>query len=173
MQLCRASTEFHFDEISEQIRNIRNSHSTNPLKQGDFFVTKHSNLADIQVVFHLIVDSPNSTSIDVLLTQNSSILVGLKNILQIAAQFDVENLTIPLFLLSESEILAPESQNVVSRAEVVLQSIKNFLTQRQTEELKTITLAISSSKATSAKVTPALIKKISQVIHNTFSVIYC
>lgn len=65
------STEFHFQQIDNQIEEIEfNLEKLNKisqetpekkigkLKPGDFFITKHSNLSQSHIVFHLISDEP-------------------------------------------------------------------------------------------------------------------
>lgn len=56
---CQQSTEFHFPDIETQLSVIQQDFENNKqgLQEGSFFITKHSNLPNIQVVFHLIVDS--------------------------------------------------------------------------------------------------------------------
>lgn len=56
---CRHSTEFHFPDIESQLTVIESDFASRPdgLQEGNFFVTRHSNLPLTQVVFHLIIDS--------------------------------------------------------------------------------------------------------------------
>ncbi|KAI9251569.1 hypothetical protein BY458DRAFT_523892 [Sporodiniella umbellata] len=55
---CQQSTEFHFADIESQISLAQLDFEARPqgLEEGSFFVTKHSNLPNVQVVFHLLVD---------------------------------------------------------------------------------------------------------------------
>ena len=65
---------------------------------GDFYVTQHSNLAQVHVVFHLVTDeSVGRTNI----TSRHPIIIGLRNILLSAATHNITNLTIPLLLVHE------------------------------------------------------------------------
>ncbi|CAG8590485.1 8893_t:CDS:2, partial [Racocetra fulgida] len=57
----KESTEFHFDNIETQFEAIENdfpaeSNGVIPVKEGDFFITKHSNLPLVHVAFHLVID---------------------------------------------------------------------------------------------------------------------
>ena len=80
-KLCNSATEFHFPSFEQQVESIRSEYlepainwrleyqsnlyqpeseqraSTPPptdrLKPGDFYVTNHSNLKDVHVVFHM------------------------------------------------------------------------------------------------------------------------
>eukprot|EP00042_Codosiga_hollandica_P037905 m.303598 g.303598 ORF g.303598 m.303598 type:complete len:123 (-) comp55250_c0_seq19:405-773(-) len=59
-RVCEQTTDFHFADFQTQLRNIQGSlagatHSHPVVDPGDFYVTRHSNLADIQVVIHLVV----------------------------------------------------------------------------------------------------------------------
>jgi hypothetical protein len=68
-KLAERSTEFHFDTFDKQIANLQEAvtamnsrrepsteeeNTTKSLRCGDVYVTKHSNLANYQVVFHLV-----------------------------------------------------------------------------------------------------------------------
>ena len=63
--ICLSSTEFHFLDLENQIDVIRKTITKNEhvlpnasvtLDVGDFYVTKHSNLSEVHVVYHLISD---------------------------------------------------------------------------------------------------------------------
>ena len=54
------TTDFHFPDFPDQLRTLQaaikkggSNNADAELAHGDFYVTKHSNLADVQVVFHL------------------------------------------------------------------------------------------------------------------------
>jgi hypothetical protein len=94
------STEFHFEQIEDQCEKIQdhlNSENAK-LKPGDFFITKHSNLAQSHILFHLISDeSFQSTEIN----SRHPVILGLRNILKVAARYDITMLTIPALLRHE------------------------------------------------------------------------
>ena len=65
---------------------------------GDFYLTRHSNLAQVHVVFHLVTDeSVGSVNIN----SRHPIIIGLRNILHTAARHNMTTLTIPLLLVHE------------------------------------------------------------------------
>lgn len=61
IMLCKRSTDFHFGDVEEQLRRIigeegKGSVSLESMKEGDFFITRHSNLPLLHVIFHLVID---------------------------------------------------------------------------------------------------------------------
>ena len=65
---------------------------------GEIFITHHSNLSEVHVVFHLVVDdSVKSTSIS---TRNP-VIVGLRHALHTAVRHNITTITIPLLLFHE------------------------------------------------------------------------
>lgn len=67
-RLCNMSTEFHFDELDTQLDEIKQEarilskqliNNEPLLESGDFYVTKHSNLAKVHSVYHLVADESN------------------------------------------------------------------------------------------------------------------
>lgn len=110
-ETCRRSTEFHFANVDDQLDRIgqtaqkyfktencgRNSHSE-LLQTGDFYMTRHSNLSQAHVIFHMVSDeSLRGNEI----TSRHSVVLGLRNILKTACSNDVTSLTIPLLLQYE------------------------------------------------------------------------
>lgn len=112
-KVCRMSTDFHFANIDEQLDKIsftlqkhlksdiahrgRNLHSE-LLQMGDFYMTKHSNLSQVHVVFHIVSDeSLRGNDIN----SRHAVVLGLRNILKIACSNDITSLTIPLLLQYE------------------------------------------------------------------------
>lgn len=93
------------------------------LKTGDVYLTRHSNLSQVHVVFHLVAD-------DILQTQeiNSRLVIllfsflmfevlnflfrhpcinGLRNIIRLCYKFDITTISLPLLLLkSMTEVSA-------------------------------------------------------------------
>lgn len=70
---CQQSTEFHFSDIESQISVIEqdfveHNAESESIREGSFFVTKHSNLPSTQVVFHLMIDSSGKLSLLTLFT---------------------------------------------------------------------------------------------------------
>ncbi|XP_066995758.1 FERRY endosomal RAB5 effector complex subunit 3 isoform X2 [Anabrus simplex] len=151
--LCQHSTEFHFLSMDDQLEKIReevkdavswrNSHwnqehlvtltsseqqsrrlgSTRNLQTGDVYVTKHSNLAEVHVVFHMVVDdSLRSSDIN----SRHPVILGLRNILKTACSNDITTLTLPVLLMHEMT----EEMTVswcTKRAELVFKCVKGFM----------------------------------------------
>lgn len=156
--VCQLSTEFHFQDIEQQLEVVREQarravdwrsanlsqadsssqgssgkstgspsdhhvSSSPTLKTGDFYITRHSNLSDVHVVFHLVTDdSLRSAEIN---SRHPAIL-GLRNILRVAHERDVCTVTIPLLLVHEmsEEMTIPWC---LKRAELVFKCIKGFM----------------------------------------------
>ncbi|XP_054712421.1 protein C12orf4 homolog [Uloborus diversus] len=93
------------------------------LKTGDFYITRHSNLSEVHVVFHLVVDDTLRTA-DV--NSRHPTILGLRNILRVAHEHDVCTVTIPLFLVHEmSEEMT--IQWCLKRAELIFKCVKGFM----------------------------------------------
>lgn len=72
--------------------------------QGEFYVTRHSNLSEAHVVFHLCVDD-NVRSGNI--TARDPAIMGLRNILKVCCTHDVTTITVPLLLVHDmSEVRA-------------------------------------------------------------------
>jgi hypothetical protein len=73
---------------------------------GDFYVTRHSNLSEVHVVYHLVVnDSALRSSSEI--TSRHAAIFGLRNILKECCKHDITTLTLPLLLthdMTEVEI---------------------------------------------------------------------
>ncbi|KAH6576157.1 hypothetical protein BASA62_001547 [Batrachochytrium salamandrivorans] len=156
IQKCKMSTEFHFNSIEDQLATIANGLPCD--QDGDFFVTTHSNIPSAHTAFHLIYDD---SDIKKELNSQSPLIAGYRAILQTAQLCNVHNLTIPIFLLPESELVSGfegtdaiisssgkggrpshlpiktklENPILVKRAEAVLKHTKGLLTE-QTRMLK-------------------------------------
>lgn len=63
LKVCNVSSEFHFPSVEEQFAGLvkKVQHQATGLETGDFVVTKHSNLQNAQVIFHLAVKKENCT----------------------------------------------------------------------------------------------------------------
>ncbi|KAJ3399316.1 hypothetical protein HDV05_001856, partial [Chytridiales sp. JEL 0842] len=102
---CKMSTEFHFDDIETQLKNIGSGFPEKKdgepvLNEGDFFITRHSNLPETHVVFHLVIDDENIGKSE--LTSSSALLIGYRNILKVCNRCDIHHLTLPLLLLPDA-----------------------------------------------------------------------
>ncbi|KAI1292149.1 Protein C12orf4 [Halotydeus destructor] len=128
--ICEQSADFHFPSFEQQLEKVRNSltgHSASTksqsLKVGDFYVTKHSNLSQVHVVFHLVTDESILSS-DI--NSRHPIMLGLRNILKTAYISDVTTVSLPLLLsfeLTDNMTL----QWCLKRAELVFKCVKGFM----------------------------------------------
>lgn len=93
------------EKIQTEVKNLNtqdaasNEKSISKLKTGDFFITKHSNLSQSHVIFHLISDEPFNSPSEI--NSRHPVILGLRNILKTASKHDVTMLTIPALLRHE------------------------------------------------------------------------
>lgn len=146
-KICGQSIDFHFPALDLQLQNvvellpliseqriptpsfdspvIKASSQTDPksLHEGDTYITRHSNLSEVHVIFHL-VSSDEVASID--LPSRHPVITGLRNVLNLAFQHDVYVLSVPLLLVNQMQ---PEMTVnwCVKRAELVLKCFKGFM----------------------------------------------
>lgn len=66
--------------------------------KGEFYISRHSNLSEVHVVFHLCVDD-NVRSGNI--TARDPAIMGLRNILKVCCTHDVTTITIPLLLVHD------------------------------------------------------------------------
>lgn len=128
-QLCGSLNEFHFDNFNKQIKHIQNEimpiyAGRKSLELGDCYVTKHSNLANAHVVFHLVTDDSLKNGD---LNSRHPILASLRNILRVAQMYDIKTISIPLLLLDEMDEEILTVNWCLKRAELVLKCVKGFL----------------------------------------------
>ncbi|KAG0095487.1 hypothetical protein BGZ93_005827 [Podila epicladia] len=102
-QSCQTSTELHFDSIEKQLealeKDIPLDGST--LSEGDFIITRHSNLPMIHVVFHLFY-SPSMFSQQSDFPPKPNFLSGLRSIIRTAHRYEITMLSIPFLMLPPS-----------------------------------------------------------------------
>lgn len=97
------------------------------LSLGDFYLTRHSNLSEVHIVYHLVI---NDTVRSDRLPNRHPILAGLRNVLNAAASHDITTMTIPLLLVNEMT----EEMTVswcVKRAELVFKCVKGFMMENE------------------------------------------
>ncbi|XP_065365527.1 protein C12orf4 homolog [Calliphora vicina] len=147
--LSTASTDISNASGDEAItHSIHSSASNSPiktsakLKTGDFFITKHSNLSQSHVIFHLISDEPINSPSEI--NSRHPVILGLRNILKTASRHDVTTLTIPALLRHEmSEDMTV--QWCMRRAELVFKCAKGFMIESASwggAELSTLQLLL-------------------------------
>jgi len=93
------------------------------LHPGDFYLTKHSNLCETHVVFHMVSDNSEQ---DNNITSRHPVIIGMRNVLKTACLNDVTSLTIPL-LLSHRMTEKMTVAWCMKRAELVFKCIKGFM----------------------------------------------
>eukprot|EP01132_Coremiostelium_polycephalum_P003315 gene3315-4154_t len=148
IKYCNMSTELHFDPIDKQIEAFKQSlPEGTQLKNGDFFITKHSNLSDVQVVFHLFADSdiraPLSES--TILT-TSDLAKGLRNIILTASMYGIGQLTIPIALTDTDTDLNVTNPALINRTVSILSVIRAALTSvHEMTSIKTLQFALPPS----------------------------
>ncbi|KAF9134512.1 hypothetical protein BGW39_006777 [Mortierella sp. 14UC] len=117
---CQTSTELHFDSIEKQLEALEDDIPLDgsTLQEGDFVLTRHSNLPMIHVVFHLFYGAPSSISDPStagnagtgngspnLFNQSSdfvpkpNFLAGLRNIMRTAHRHEITMLSLPFLMM--------------------------------------------------------------------------
>lgn len=167
-RVAQHSTEYHFPQMDDQLQRIaedvsapaesRNAQRVKEqaespypdvpsykkakegknLQTGDIFITKHSNLAEVHILFHLVADESSLRSGDI--NSRHPAILGLRNILKVACSNDVTTLTLPVLLrhdMSEEMTVAW----CAKRAELILKCVKGFMIEMASwggSELKNI-----------------------------------
>lgn len=151
-RICQQSgTEFHFPDLDKQLcliqqmfekrdRNRSNAseYQLHPsadvalrpltLNTGDIYITRHSNLSEVHVVFHLVVDDSVKSST---ISTRNPVIVGLRNALHTAVRHSITTITIPLLLFHEMT----EEMTVswcMKRAELMFKCVKGFIMECST-----------------------------------------
>ncbi|KAI8616749.1 hypothetical protein BC830DRAFT_1167570 [Chytriomyces sp. MP71] len=132
---AREATEFHFEDLDVQLRRAMDACPLNPetmervWREGDFFVTRHSNLPQVHVLFHLIVGDEETPRE---LSSQSPLMMGYRAILKLAHLRDIRCLVVPvLFLPYGAELDFFENDAAVAkRAESVLKATKGLLIEQ-------------------------------------------
>ncbi|XP_076459255.1 FERRY endosomal RAB5 effector complex subunit 3-like [Babylonia areolata] len=98
------------------------------LHTGDFYLTKHSNLSEVHLVFHLVVDENVRTG-DI--TSRHPAILSIRNIIRLCFRYDIQTLTIPLLLTHEmtEEMTIPWC---LKRAELLFKCVKGFMIEMAT-----------------------------------------
>ena len=139
-EICeRNGCDFHFQPLEQQVELAANwcdsitksktgeekpkeagVDSSAKLNIGDFFITKHSNLSQVHLMFHLACFDSNSPIIpgdsgslkksD--LSSRHPVVLGLRNILKICVNNNINTLTFPLLLTHEKNEASPVDQSL-------------------------------------------------------------
>ncbi|CAI2171681.1 11574_t:CDS:10 [Funneliformis geosporum] len=125
--------------------------------KGDFFITRHSNLPLVHVVFHLVIESESIQKSE--LTPRSNAISGLRNILRTIDRFDITSISLPILLLPlHVDVFTATDQAdeslLIRRGEVVLKCTKGSMmnnsrvpkhvTEKE-QETKTVTFLLSKN----------------------------
>lgn len=162
-EACSATHDLHFGSLKEQISVWQSTDDDEEkgkgeaLSPGDVFVTKHSNLLDTHVVFHVVV---GKDALDESATRATSpALQGLWNVLSLAAHYDVAELTVPVPFAPSAAPPADCPPAALAdwyqqQGDVVLDNIKEFLSAYNPEGITHITLVFP---ATAPATLPAVV----------------
>lgn len=128
-QLCNSLNEFHFDNLTKQIKHIQEEvmpayAGRQSLETGDCYVTRHSNLANAHVVFHLVTDDSLKNGE---VNSRHPMMASLRKILRVAHMYDIKTISIPLLLVDEMDEEILTVNWCLKRAELVLKCVKGFL----------------------------------------------
>lgn len=93
--------------------------------KGEFYVSRHSNLSEVHVVFHLCVDD-NVRSGNI--TARDPAIMGLRNILKVCCTHDVTTITVPLLLVHDmSEVRTRAHVRLTAEACLPVRKTLNLL----------------------------------------------
>ncbi|CAD21703.2 NARG2_C domain-containing protein [Caenorhabditis elegans] len=90
---------------------------------GDVYITRHSNLHKVQIVYHLVVDE---TLQSLEINSRHPCLAGVRNIIRTAARYNTSTIHIPLLLIDRPD----ESTTIawcLKRAEMLFKCVKGYL----------------------------------------------
>ncbi|XP_047453167.1 protein C12orf4 homolog [Mugil cephalus] len=113
--------EIHRNGVDEKSKNVERNPSN--ILPGEFYISRHSNLSEVHVVFHLCVDD-NVRSGNI--TARDPAIMGLRNILKVCCTHDITTVTVPLLLVHDmsEEMTIPWC---LKRAELVFKCVKGFM----------------------------------------------
>jgi len=117
VEACDSTLELHFDEFGGprgQLDTVAKGLTQgSDFRPGDLFITRHSNLSGVQVVFHLVGDSlspsrsstpqpPSDPPAAPTVMPSPELLTGFRNLLNVAGTNSIQTLVLPLFLSDSS-----------------------------------------------------------------------
>ena len=113
-EVCSRATELHFPELCDQLEHIRDTilpqvgewrvrrggeegefGRKDALQPGDVYITRHSNLASVHVVFHIVADDSLR---NININSRHPVILGIRNILKVSCLCDITTLSLPLLL---------------------------------------------------------------------------
>lgn len=93
------------------------------LQTGDFYLTRHSNLCETHVIFHMVVDDTVENGN---MSSRHPVILGIRNLLKTACLNDITTLTVPL-LISHKMTERMTVAWCMKRAELVFKCVKGFM----------------------------------------------
>ncbi|EFO17478.2 hypothetical protein LOAG_11021 [Loa loa] len=140
-RLCEHSTELHFESLEDQLKQViplipkakedihretndnGDDNDESLLPVGSLYVTRHSNLSSVQVIYHLVVDKSLE---DDEISSRHPCINGLRNAIRLSAKCGVTTFTIPLLLVGKAkEHMTPNW--CMKRAELIFKCVKGFM----------------------------------------------
>lgn len=174
VEKCQKSPELHFDTFHSQRTAVQTKiKQGGALEPGDFFITQHSCLEHIHVVFHLaagrndVVFNPEAPD----LYDRAPVLIGLTGILMAANQCGIASLAIPIMLVDEGWHQAVSVPGTaLKRAEKVLQRVKTFFLDYKGDDgsLRTICFLVPSSLSEPEAATLSFSEQCGDLVIKTF-----
>ena len=161
---CSRVSDFHFSPLNEQLRAVKEQEKeSTPLRAGDYFCTRHSNLGgQVQAAFHLLVSAPVAEASAPADEVPAPIHRALKRMLWDCHRCRVAELTIPLLLIDIGTFETSLPYAVAQRrAENSLRALKGALTALTDDlspselpglELINLVLPLSCSQSVSSNV---------------------
>uniref|UniRef100_A0A8C9UZZ9 FERRY endosomal RAB5 effector complex subunit 3 n=1 Tax=Scleropages formosus TaxID=113540 RepID=A0A8C9UZZ9_SCLFO len=130
---------------------------------GEFYISRHSNLSDVHVVFHLCVDD-NVRSGNI--TARDPAIMGLRNILKVCCTHDITTITVPLLLVHDmsEEMTIPWC---LKRAELVFKCVKGFMMEMASWDggiSRTVQFLVPQSEHAPGRMEPSVNQKPSPAI---------
>ncbi|KAL3984989.1 hypothetical protein ACH3XW_36770 [Acanthocheilonema viteae] len=140
-RLCEHSTELHFESLEDQLKQVipliskaredihheadddNGDNDESLLPVGSLYVTRHSNLSSIQVIYHLVVDKSLE---DDEISSRHPCINGLRNAIRLSAKCGVTTFTIPLMLVEKAKEQMTPSW-CMKRAELIFKCVKGFM----------------------------------------------
>ena len=109
----------------------KNMTDNKKLKSGDFYITKHSNLCEVHVVFHMIANCDDETIVPLSSSEGVNsrhpVVMGLRSVLKAASSCGITQLTIPLLLSMNMTEEMTAVAWCLRRAELVFKCVKGFM----------------------------------------------
>ncbi|KAJ9077547.1 hypothetical protein DSO57_1015739 [Entomophthora muscae] len=95
-EVCSSSNELHFPSLSYQLAaaldKLQSSKAS--LQEGDFIITRHSNLPNTHVIVHMALDHSNN-SFPEDLNQRALLISGIRSLLTTAQRYGASKLVLP------------------------------------------------------------------------------